>query len=100
MRTVLLTLCIAAVGVTIIMWPFGSRRPDALLSPADADQLRRRVVLLRGPLGDEQATVVIAKLLFLQDEDPREPITLLIDSPGGPVTAAMAVIDPIREVSP
>lgn len=52
------------------------------------------------PVGDEQATVAIAKLLFLQDQDPREPITLLIDSPGGPVAAAMAVIDTIRALSP
>jgi ATP-dependent Clp protease protease subunit len=82
------------------MWPFGSRRTDARLSPVVADLLLQRVVLIRGSLDDDQATAAMAKLLFLQDQDPSEPITLLIDSPGGPVAAAMAVIDTIRGLSP
>jgi len=90
------------VGVTVVMWLFGSRKPAAQpFRDADADQLlRQRVVLLRGPLCDEQANVVIAKLLFLQHETPRVPITLLIDSPGGSVIAAMAVIDTIKALLP
>jgi ATP-dependent Clp protease protease subunit len=62
--------------------------------------LRQRVVLLCGPLDDQQATEVIAKLLFLQYEDPRQPITVLIDSPGGSVTAGMAIIDTMGTLSP
>jgi len=50
------------------------------------------VIPLRGELTDELATTVIAKMLFLQFEDQRGPITLLIDSPGGSVSAGMAVV--------
>src|SRR5262245_41630606 len=82
------------------MWLFGSRKHAAQpSSAADVDRLLgRRVVLLRGPLEDERATEGIAKLLFLQHENPHEPITLLIDSPGGSVSAGMAIIDTIKDL--
>ena len=65
----------------------------------DAALLRKRVVRLRGLLGDGQAKEVIARLLLLQQEDPREPITLRIDSQGGSLTAALAVVDTLDELS-
>jgi len=67
----------------------------------NADELlRQRVVLLCGELDEQRATDVIARLLFLQHEDPCEPITLLIDSPGGSVVAGMAIIDTMGTLSP
>ena len=66
----------------------------------DYELLRQRVVLLSGELDEERATQVIARLLFLQHEDSRAPITLLIDSPGGSVVAGMAVIDTMGTLSP
>lgn len=84
------------------MWPFGSRKRAARQAPTgDPDQLlNQRVVLLQGPLTEEQATQAIAQMLFLQHQDPRQPITLLIDSVGGSVTAGMAVIETIKELTP
>lgn len=101
MRKSVIALALVAVGVTFLMWSFSSRKPGVQPSRvSDVDALfRQRVVLLRGPLNDEQATEVIAKLLFLQHENPQAPITLVINSPGGSVIAAMAVIDTIRDVS-
>jgi ATP-dependent Clp protease protease subunit len=58
------------------------------------------LILLRGEVDDKQATLVIARLLFLQYEDSRQPITLLIDSVGGSVVAGMAIIDTMRTLSP
>jgi ATP-dependent Clp protease protease subunit len=80
------------------MWPFGRRRgresttPDALL--------RRRVVLLRGVITDDVATDVIARLLFLQHEDARRPISLRIHSPGGSFSAGLAITDAMRFLEP
>lgn len=84
------------------MWRFGKQKDSTPPSPrGDADHLlRQRVVQLHGPLDDEQATVVIAKLLFLQHENRCLPITLVIDSPGGSVSAGMAIVDAMRDLAP
>ena len=88
------------------MWLFNSRRPAEQPPPvakpvANDDQLlNQRVVLLRGPFEDEESTQIIAKLLFLQYQNAHEPITLLIDSPGGSVVAGMAIIDTIKKLTP
>jgi ATP-dependent Clp protease, protease subunit len=84
------------------MWPFDFRRSASSPSPDSdsAELLRQRVVAIRGPLDDQQATTVIASMLYLQHESPRVHLTLLIDSPGGSVTAGMAVIDTIRSLAP
>ena len=55
-------------------------------------------MLLAGELTDEQAKVAIAKLLFLRHEDPRAPVTVVIDSPGGSVVAALAIYDLFRDL--
>lgn len=62
--------------------------------------LQKRIVALDLPISDEDATVVIAKLLFLQSQSARDPITLAIDSPGGSVTACMAIIDTMQSLKP
>lgn len=62
--------------------------------------LRERIIFLGGPINDEVANLVIAQLLFLQSEDPKKEISLYINSPGGVVTAGLAIIDTMRHVQP
>jgi ATP-dependent Clp protease protease subunit len=62
--------------------------------------LQQRIVVLDLMISDEVATEVIAKMLFLQSQSSRNPIRLLIDSPGGFITAGMAILDTIRELNP
>lgn len=62
--------------------------------------LRERIIFLGGPINDEVANLVIAQLLFLQSEDPKKEISLYINSPGGVVTAGLAVIDTMRHIQP
>jgi ATP-dependent Clp protease, protease subunit len=62
--------------------------------------LRERIVFLGGPIVDEVANLVIAQLLFLQSEDPKKDISLYINSPGGSVTATLAMIDTMNHIKP
>ncbi|HLD25743.1 MAG TPA: ATP-dependent Clp endopeptidase proteolytic subunit ClpP [Candidatus Andersenbacteria bacterium] len=62
--------------------------------------LKERIVFLGGPVGDEVANVVIAQMLFLEHEDPKKDIKLYINSPGGSVTAGMAIYDTMQYVQP
>ncbi|MFH1178709.1 MAG: ATP-dependent Clp endopeptidase proteolytic subunit ClpP [bacterium] len=62
--------------------------------------LKERIVFLGGPIDDEVANLVIAQLLFLQSEDPKKDISLYINSPGGSVTATLAMVDTMNHVKP
>ena len=62
--------------------------------------LRERIVFLGGPIVDPVANVVIAQLLFLESQDPKADIKLYVNSPGGSVTAALAVYDAMQYVKP
>lgn len=62
--------------------------------------LRDRVIFLGTEIGDEVANVVVAQLLFLEAEDPDKDIALYINSPGGSVTAGLAVYDTMRFIRP
>ena len=62
--------------------------------------LKDRIVFLTGPITDEVANVVIAQLLFLESENPDKDIHLYINSPGGSVTAGMAIYDTIQYIKP
>ena len=62
--------------------------------------LRDRIVFLGSPIDDEMANLVIAQLLFLEAEDPEKDIHLYINSPGGSVTAGLAIFDTMRYVRP
>lgn len=62
--------------------------------------LRDRVIFLGGPIDDDVANLVIAQLLFLEAEDPAKPISLYINSPGGSVTAGLAIVDTLNHVKP
>jgi len=62
--------------------------------------LKERIVLLGSPIDDDVANLVIAQLLFLEAEDPEKPIHLYINSPGGSVTAGLAIYDTMQYVRP
>ncbi|KAF8971591.1 Clp protease-domain-containing protein [Flammula alnicola] len=55
--------------------------------------LRERVIMLHGPIRDSDSTLIVAQLLFLEAEDSTKPIHLYINSPGGSVTAGLAIYD-------
>ncbi|WP_296897632.1 ATP-dependent Clp protease proteolytic subunit, partial [uncultured Megamonas sp.] len=58
--------------------------------------LKDRIIFLGGPIDDNVANVVIAQLLFLESEDPDKDIHLYINSPGGVVTAGLAIYDTMQ----
>ncbi|MCX6787947.1 MAG: ATP-dependent Clp endopeptidase proteolytic subunit ClpP [Candidatus Kaiserbacteria bacterium] len=62
--------------------------------------LKERIVFLSGPIDDDTANLVIAQLLFLEAEDPKKDISLYINSPGGSVTATLAMVDTMNHVKP
>ena len=62
--------------------------------------LKERVVFLGGPIDDDVANLIIAQLLFLQAEDPKKDISLYINSPGGSVTAGLAILDTRNHIKP
>jgi ATP-dependent Clp protease protease subunit len=62
--------------------------------------LKDRIVFLGTPIDDDVSNVVIAQLLFLESEDPDKDISLYINSPGGSVTAGLAIYDTMQYVKP
>jgi ATP-dependent Clp protease protease subunit len=62
--------------------------------------LKDRIVFLGTPVDDDVANVIIAQLLFLESEDPDKDISLYINSPGGSVTAGLAIYDTMQYVKP
>lgn len=62
--------------------------------------LKERVVFLVGPIEDYMANLVVAQLLFLESENPDKDIHLYINSPGGAVTAGMAIYDTMQFIKP
>ncbi len=62
--------------------------------------LRDRIVFVGGSIDDELANVVVAQLLFLSNEDPKADINLYINSPGGTVSAGLAVYDTMQFIRP
>ena len=62
--------------------------------------LRERVVFLVGPVNDAVANLVVAQLLFLESENPDKDVFFYINSPGGSVTAGMAIYDTMRFIKP
>ena len=62
--------------------------------------LKDRIVFLGTPIDDTIASLTIAQLLFLQSEDPTKDISLYINSPGGSVSAGMAIYDTMQFVKP
>jgi ATP-dependent Clp protease protease subunit len=62
--------------------------------------LRERVIFLVGPINDQMANLVVAQLLFLESENPDKDISLYINSPGGSVSAGMAIFDTMQFIKP
>ena len=62
--------------------------------------LKERIILLEGEVHDQMANLIVAQLLFLESEDPDKDINLWINSPGGSVTAGMAIYDAMQFVKP
>ena len=62
--------------------------------------LRDRVILLEGEVHDQMANLIVAQLLYLESEDDNKDIYLYINSPGGSVTAGMAIYDTMQFVKP
>ena len=62
--------------------------------------LKDRIVFLGGPIDDTVANLIIAQLLFLESEDPDKDIQMYINSPGGSVTAGLAIYDTMQYIKP
>ncbi|MBU0783413.1 MAG: ATP-dependent Clp endopeptidase proteolytic subunit ClpP [Gammaproteobacteria bacterium] len=62
--------------------------------------LKERVIFLVGPINDQMANVIVAQLLFLESENPDKDIALYINSPGGSVSAGMAIYDTMQFIKP
>jgi len=62
--------------------------------------LKERIIFLSGLIDDHVANLIIAQLLFLESEDPKKDISLYINSPGGSVTATLAMLDTIGYIKP
>jgi ATP-dependent Clp protease, protease subunit len=62
--------------------------------------LKERVIFLVGPVNDHSANLVVAQLLFLESENPDKDISLYINSPGGSVSAGMAIYDTMQFIKP
>jgi ATP-dependent Clp protease protease subunit len=62
--------------------------------------LKERIIFLATPVDDQMASLIIAQLLFLEAEDPNKDIAMYINSPGGVVTAGMAIYDTMQYIKP
>ncbi|MNM45654.1 ATP-dependent Clp protease proteolytic subunit precursor [compost metagenome] len=60
--------------------------------------LKDRIIMLNGPVTDESANTIVAQLLFLESDNPDKDINLYINSPGGSVTAGMAIYDTMQYI--
>ncbi len=60
--------------------------------------LKENIIFLGGPIDDHVANIIIAQLLFLQSEDGKKDINLYVNSPGGSVTATLAIIDTMNHI--
>lgn len=75
--------------------PFGERAYDIY-----SRLLKERIIFLGEPVDDNVANIIIAQLLFLEAEDAKKEIKMYINSPGGSVTAALAIYDTMQYVKP
>src|SRR6202171_3816244 len=90
------------------------QQPDAYLVPMVVENtgrgerafdiysrlLKERIVFIGTPIDDQVANLVVAQLLYLQSEDPEKEISLYINSPGGHVTAGLAIYDTMQYIRP
>jgi len=62
--------------------------------------LKERIIMLNGPVEDTMANLIVAQMLFLESENPSKDISLIINSPGGQVTAGLAIYDTMQFIKP
>jgi ATP-dependent Clp protease protease subunit len=62
--------------------------------------LKERIIFITGPIEDGMATLVVAQLLFLEAENPKKEVSMYINSPGGVVTAGLAIYDTMQFIRP
>ena len=62
--------------------------------------LKERIICMMGPVNDDMASLVVAQLLFLQSESSKKPVHMYINSPGGVVTAGLAIYDTMQYILP
>jgi len=62
--------------------------------------LKERVVFIVGPIDDYMANIVVAQMLFLESENPEKDVALYINSPGGVVSAGLAIYDTMQFIKP
>jgi ATP-dependent Clp protease protease subunit len=62
--------------------------------------LKERIIFVTGPIDDHMANLVVAQLLFLEAEDPKKDIALYVNTPGGSVTAGLAIVDTMNHIKP
>ena len=83
------------VPMVVEKGPMGERAYDIF-----SRLLRDRIIFVGGPIDDAVANLVIAQILFLESEDPKKDIKMYINSPGGLVTAGLAIYDTMQYVKP
>lgn len=83
------------VPMVVEKGPMGERAYDIY-----SRLLKERIIFLGGPIDDVVANLIVAQLLFLESEDPKKDIYLYINSPGGSVTAALAILDTMNYIRP
>lgn len=81
----------ALVPMVVEQTPRGERAQDIY-----SRLLQERIVMLNGPVEDTMSNLIVAQLLFLESEDPTKDIDLYINSPGGAVTAGLAIYDTMQ----
>ena len=85
----------ALVPMVIEQTPRGERSFDIY-----SRLLKERVIFLSGPVDDYMSNLVVAQLLFLESENPEKDISIYINSPGGSISAGLAIYDTMQFVSP
>jgi len=85
----------ALVPMVVEQTPKGERSYDIY-----SRLLKERVIFLTGPVEDNMADLIVAQLLFLESENPEKDIFIYINSPGGSVTAGMAIYDTMNFIKP
>lgn len=83
------------VPMVVEKGPLGERAYDIY-----SRLLKDRIIFLGGPINDEVANIIMAQLLFLESEDDKKDISIYINSPGGVVTAGMAIYDTMQYIKP
>ena len=85
----------ALIPMVIEQTPRGERSFDIY-----SRLLKERVIFLSGPIDDYISNLVVAQLLFLESENPEKDISIYINSPGGSISAGLAIYDTLQFVKP